>query len=646
MSSWSTNKIPGEKCAAALRAKRILFIGICLLMTHIGCEAEVEPGNDFNSETATAASVLQKWYNHKGLWDTTGWWNAANCVEAIENVIAAENGGSYLKVLDKTFRDNGGRNFLNEYYDDEGWWALAWIRAYDLTGETKYLNMSKIIFADMAGGWDSHCEGGIWWRKDRRYKNAIANELFLLAAIRLHQRTPGDDGTDSYLNWANRECEWFNKSGMINPQHLVNDGLNRSCENNGRTTWSYNQGVIVGGLVELYKSTGDTKYLNEAEMIADAAISALNNGSGILRELCEPDGCGGGDVPQFKGIFIHNLAYDYDLTRKPMYYQFLISNARSIWANDRDITNRFGLRWDGPIDGVDAARHSSAMMSISALAEPETRGLPFAKAAGSPAFAHAVGAPSGTLAWSCGSHTARGFMLSGPYLESVSRGKHTLHFRLAVDATSRASNKLVRLEVREAGDGAVLATKDIEWREFTTANQSQDFAVDFMNPRMGDPLEFRVFWNDISNAPTLTLTDVTVDGACNWTATNLNHDVGQLDGANAWCADPLRNRASGYLAKDANACGFSAGHHEAAFELKVDNFNWDKSQVATLSVVDVDAARVVASRDVARNEFSTTLYQSIVLNFGATTGRRYDFRTFWHYAPNAPRLTQRSLVVR
>ncbi|MDB6111749.1 MAG: hypothetical protein JWR69_3499, partial [Pedosphaera sp.] len=354
---------------------------IFVLSLHV-CDAEVLPGDDFNANAETSAKVLQQWYNSKGLWDTTGWWNAAHCVEAIEGVIAANNGGPYLKVLDRTFRRNSGKDFLNEFYDDEGWWALAWIRAFDLTGETRYLKMAKTIFADMAGGWGAHCDGGIWWKKDRRYKNAIANELFLLVAVELHQRTPGDSGPGSYLDWATREWMWFKNSGMINSQSLVNDGLNRNCVNNHRTTWTYNQGVILGGLTELYKASGDTNYLNQAIAIADAAIKTLIYTNGILREACEPDNCHGADVPQFKGIFIRYLTELHDLTRRPTYSDFLLRNARSVWFNDRDSSNHLGMRWTGPFDSADAARHSSAMMLITSVAEPVTADLFFAKGSG------------------------------------------------------------------------------------------------------------------------------------------------------------------------------------------------------------------------------------------------------------------------
>ncbi len=48
-------------------------------------------GDDFNANTEAAALMLQQWYNGSGLYDTTGWWNAANCLEAVENVIFANN---------------------------------------------------------------------------------------------------------------------------------------------------------------------------------------------------------------------------------------------------------------------------------------------------------------------------------------------------------------------------------------------------------------------------------------------------------------------------------------------------------------------------------------------------------------------------
>jgi len=601
---------------------------------------------DFNAHTAATAVALQHYYNKKGLWNTTGWWNSANCIEAMENVIEANNGQEYLPVLANTLKRNAGAKYLNAYYDDEGWWALAWIRAYDLTGQPKYLKTAKIIFNDLTKGWSDHCGGGLVWRKTDVYKNAIPNELFLLAAIRLHQRTPGDGGPGGYFDWAIREWNWFKNTGLINPQNLINDGLNKNCGNNGATTWTYNQGVILGGLTDLYKTTGDTNYLAQATAIADAVIATLVDAHGVLQEPCKDGNCHGGDVPQFKGIFIRYLAYLYDETHQAAYLDFLQKNAQAVWANDRDADNHLGLKWDGPFDVADAARQSSAMMAVSALAEPMTENLSFCKGAGSAAFSHAVGAASGSLAWNCSpdNTTGAGLMLSGA-CASLTAGKHVAHFRMAVDAGTHSALNLVRLEVAEIGPGKILASREIPWNAFAAGGRSQDFSLTFTVASDQVPLTIRVYWDQAAGAPGLTLSDVTLDGFHNWTAANLAHEIGRLDGLNGWEADPIRDRVSGYLVKGPGTQEFAAGKCSARFELKLDNFNRDESAVATLSVVDADTGEVVASRVVTRNQFPDALYHVFSLDFKADPARRYDFRTFWHFTPQAPRLTQRSLVV-
>ncbi len=199
----------------------------------------------------------------------------------------------------KTIKDKKPRTgFINKYLDDEGWWALAWVDAYDLTKNKVYLATAESIFADMAEEWDVTCGGGIWWSKDRNYKNAIANELFLSRAAHLANRTSGAQ-RKQFLNWGNREWKWFDATGMINAKGLVNDGLaiprgemgSSSCANNGRTTWTYNQGCILGGLVELAAASHDPSLMLPTQKIATAAIAQLADANGILHDPCEPK-CG------------------------------------------------------------------------------------------------------------------------------------------------------------------------------------------------------------------------------------------------------------------------------------------------------------------------------------------------------------------
>ncbi len=268
---------------------------------------------------------------------------------------AAAGGG----VQSRAFRD-----FLNDYYDDEGWWALGLIHAYDYTHRQEYLDSAVRIFNDMQGGGNTNCNGGIYWSKERSYVNAIANELYLSVAAALANRIPNDKG--KYTGIAETQWRWFAGSGMINGDNMINDGLDGQCKNNGQPTWTYNQGVVLGGLVELYKATGNRDYLNRANTLASASMKKLVNGNGVLVEGCENNGdhCGG-DGAQFKGVYARNLRYLNEVSPSNDIKNFLTRNADSIWDKDRDgNNNKLGVAWAGPYYNAIGNAHSSAMDAL------------------------------------------------------------------------------------------------------------------------------------------------------------------------------------------------------------------------------------------------------------------------------------------
>jgi len=275
-------------------------------------------------------------------------------------------------VINWTFRVARWRHphFINSFFDDNGWWALAWVRAYELTGRKPYLEASQRIFDNMTTGWDETCGGGLWWNQDRTYKNAIPNQLFLATAARLHRLSPG--AGSKYLDWALREWDWFSASDMIGPRGLVNDGLTADCINNARPTYTYNQGVLLGGLGDLYEITGDGAYLRQGERVADAVLSELTTAGsagqpGILIEPGEPEMAGRrGDCSQFKGVFARYLCHFYQRSARPAYRDFILRNARSVWENSRNARNQFGVCWSGPFDVADASRQSSALDVLNA----------------------------------------------------------------------------------------------------------------------------------------------------------------------------------------------------------------------------------------------------------------------------------------
>jgi predicted alpha-1,6-mannanase (GH76 family) len=320
----------------------------------------------YKRQVQAAVDRLQQWYEPSdGLWQTTGWWNSANDLTAVIDFSRATNSGRYNSILNKSFAQHKYPGFLNDYYDDEGWWALAWIDAYDLTRNAAYLQVASTIFTDMTGGWDDTCGGGIWWSKERNYKNAIANELFLDVAAHLANRHSDTALKAKYLTWAEREWQWFQNSSMIAPDHQINDGLTPTCRNNHKTVWSYNQGVILGGLAELSKQPHQSSLVDQARQIADAAILHLTDQNGVLHDPCEPK-CSA-DSTQFKGIFVRNLAILQKRKSTRRYTAFFRSNADSMLKNAENSDHSFGTVWSGPPESADASTQSSAIDALNAL---------------------------------------------------------------------------------------------------------------------------------------------------------------------------------------------------------------------------------------------------------------------------------------
>ena len=224
------------------------------------------------------------------------------------------------------------------------------------------------------------CGGGLWWDDTKHYKNAITNELGIANAALLYQATKNP----KYLARAREQWAWFEGSGMINGEGLVNDGLNSgaagaTCSNNNSTTWTYNQGVVLEGLVLLANATGNTTLVDVAARIAAAAIAKLCNAGGVL---VEAGPITDRDQAQFKGIFARGVRLLLDCPTlvpnlRSLFGQFLATNAASVIASDRTAAGGlYGGLWQGPVD-VHAlpCGHQSHECGNTTGATPQTSAL-------------------------------------------------------------------------------------------------------------------------------------------------------------------------------------------------------------------------------------------------------------------------------
>jgi predicted alpha-1,6-mannanase (GH76 family) len=327
-----------------------------------------------------------------GTWGTLEWrwWNSANALDNTVEFTLLSGDRSHLPLIQSAFSNRRDADYIaRNYTDDEGWWALAWVDAYDLMvrvgneGSASYLSRAQFIFVDMSQYWDDVCGGGIWWQKETRsYKNAIANELFLALAAKLYERT--HEGI--YLAWATRESEWFLGRGQLYRRgEPIPDGLGAgTCRVSAETSnvWTYNQGVIIGALVELGK-------LDTAKDIADAVLASprlVKNGILTERSEFDPRWDTNGNRQQYKGIFMSNLGSLYRKLPntdpdRARYGGFIRQNAEAIWNHDRAEPGRlprFGVHWSGPLVGdYNQATQCSAVGALgAAIALDDEEGPP------------------------------------------------------------------------------------------------------------------------------------------------------------------------------------------------------------------------------------------------------------------------------
>src|SRR6202167_4546211 len=289
--------------------------------------------------------------------DDTGWWGIA-WLQAYLNT----GNSDYLEVAeaDASYMHSDGwdtdSRSEDNYVDDTGWWGIAWLQAYLNTGNSDYLEVAEADASYMhSDGWDtdsSSCggSGGVWWYlggSTTTGRLAIPNEVFLELTAWLYNVTK--DST--YLDWANAEWSWFENSGMIDSDDQVYDGFNGTCTFAGANTWSYDQGVILGGLAQLYVATGDTTLLNEAQDIANAEInSSVLDPGGVLLEPCAVANTPCPGTPDsFKGIFVQNLKMLATIAGTSQFSSFFQDQAAAIGGTDINSSSQFGMFWDAPL---------------------------------------------------------------------------------------------------------------------------------------------------------------------------------------------------------------------------------------------------------------------------------------------------------
>ena len=195
----------------------------------------------------------------------------------------------------------------NPYVDDMEWIALAQLRMFESSHEEKYFTKAKQLYNDYIWPtWGPENEapwfGGITWKVDvAKSKNACSNGPAAIIAARIYQLydLAGDKGPksrQSYRDEAVKIYAWLRKNLFDPADGRVSDNMN-SGGGISKAVYTYNQGTFIGAAHELFRITGDSKYLSDAVRASNYVIDHMSDNNGVLRNSK------GGDGGLFNGIF-------------------------------------------------------------------------------------------------------------------------------------------------------------------------------------------------------------------------------------------------------------------------------------------------------------------------------------------------------
>jgi predicted alpha-1,6-mannanase (GH76 family) len=294
------------------------------------------------------------------------WW-MAHAVEALTDGWERTSNPIYagrLRQLHQGILSRNGGVWPNSLYDDMEWMAIAWLRAYRLTGEEAYKQTALVLWDDIKPGWNGHMGGGIAWQKTQLdYKNTPANAPAAILAARLYAAF----GQLEDLDWAKKIYDW-QKRTLVDPvTGFVWDGINRLGDGVIDKDWKYTycQGVLIGAAAELYLATGEREYLADAQRAWNAAMEELTlPGS----RLFPPEGNGDGGL--FKGILARYAGVLARVTGDGSIQEVLLSNAGILWDTGRSPAEAlFGENWDEPPGGqVELSTQLSGVILLEAAA--------------------------------------------------------------------------------------------------------------------------------------------------------------------------------------------------------------------------------------------------------------------------------------
>jgi predicted alpha-1,6-mannanase (GH76 family) len=327
--------------------------------------------NAYNSAFLITSGSTQYYKEALNVATTDYFWRQAVDILMVEDVYLRSKNPAHrtliTNLLNTFLVQNAGTGGLtdwdwNRYNDDLAWAGLAFVRGYQATGNTTFLNQAKYAFDRLYGrGWDTTLGGGIWWSVDKADKAGLSNNPNVILACYLYEFT----GDASYLTKAVDIYTWVRSrlydttTGAVFEKIKADGTVIRDAN-------VYNAGAFIGAANRLHLLTGQDMYFDDALR----AVEYIRNNktvNGILANG-QRQGSWQSDFARGLGEFVR------DNNLWSTYHSWMLQNANAAWSARRTDLNLTWNNWTAttPSDNLTTAIEStSAVVMLNVV--PVTR---------------------------------------------------------------------------------------------------------------------------------------------------------------------------------------------------------------------------------------------------------------------------------
>ena len=269
-----------------------------------------------------------------------GWWGDAEMFEIVLDALETTGDQQYATMFENlytNFLDRNGNTWYqkgvsgyNEYNDDIAWMCIACVRAYLLTGTTKYRTTAKTNFDGMFKRADCYGNDLLQWKHNsgngtNSCINGPAAVCACYLAIAQADTSYYQKARKTYMAERGKLFEMSNGK----PTGKIWDSYDLGTGNYNYWASTYNQGTNLGAAIMLYNHYGEQMFKDDADAIIKWSEANMANSKGIIH-VCQTVR---GDLCGFKGIMLRYLRMYAESFNAPSHYAWIAKNAYHAWNN-------------------------------------------------------------------------------------------------------------------------------------------------------------------------------------------------------------------------------------------------------------------------------------------------------------------------